>query len=79
MDSYVPEEEIGLLHSYKFDEDIAEEYMNGERSQLPEGYASLPSTDDNENRPFLLVTHNRVRGKSDVEMYNSYQGKPGIC
>ncbi len=76
MDSYVPEEEIGLLHSYKFDEDIAEEYMNGERSQLPEGYASLPSTDDSENRPFLLVTHNRVRGKSDVEMYNSYQGKP---
>lgn len=75
MESLVPEEEIGLIHSYRYDEKIAEEYLKG-KAQLPEGFASLPATDDNENRPFLLVTHNRVRGKSDVEMYNTYQGKP---
>ena len=38
--------------------------------------ASLPATEDNENRIIMLVTHNRVRGNEDIRRYNSYHGEP---
>lgn len=54
MEAGVPEEKIGLLHSY------------GKHG------ASLPSTEDNDTRPYLLCTHARVMGKGGVEEFNQY-------
>ncbi len=62
----VPEDMIGLLHSYRCDP-----------ARIGEpGFASLPFTDHNDQRQFLLCTHERVRGKGGLEKYNLYQGKP---
>jgi len=71
----VQEKLIGLIHSYQYDSKVAEEFLN-DRSQLPDGYASMPATEDNDERPFLLVTHARVRGKGDTEVFNTFRGKP---
>jgi hypothetical protein len=63
----VPPESIGLVHSYKYDHALA--------ANPPEGYATEPSTDDNDNRPIMLVTHSRIkRGK--LGQFNQYQGRP---
>lgn len=61
----VPEEMIGLLHSYQYDPDM--------KGNIKEGYASLPSTGDDE-RQIMLVTHNRVRG-SDIDESFHYYGE----
>ncbi len=63
----VPEHLIGLKHSYKHDKAKAE----AERS----GYAALPATDDNDQRPILLVTHNRVRGSNGDVAIDEYRGQ----
>ena len=61
-----PGEKMGLLHSYRYDPArIAEQ-----------GFASLPATEHNDQRQFLLCTHERIRGKAGLEQYNLYQGKP---
>jgi len=52
QDAGIPEEKIGLLHSKPF---------NREKAQFDSDYASLPSTDHNERRPYLLVTQQRIR------------------
>ena len=65
IDAGVPAEKIGLLHTYKHDPVKA-----GEK-----GFASLPSTDENDTRPYLLCTHNRVMGKGGVEQFNQFNGK----
>jgi hypothetical protein len=70
----VPDEHIGLFHSYRYDQETAEAYLNGE-DELPPGYASMPSTDKHQEKQILLVTHNRVRGKSEVDQFNLFQGK----
>lgn len=64
----MPEASIGLLHSYRYHASATLESM------IPEGCASEPST-EGDDRPIMLVTHNRVRGGS-LEQYNLYQGKP---
>jgi hypothetical protein len=64
----VPEDKIGLLHSYKFD---PQGVMDGKKE-----CASLPSTTDHDQKPILLATHNRVKGKGGTGIYNLYQGKP---
>lgn len=62
----VPEDSIGLYHTYRYD-----------KSRIGEsGFASLPSTDDHSSKQILLVTHNRVRGKCGPEKYNTFQGNP---
>lgn len=61
----VPEEKIGLLHSYQYNPDMSK--------GIKEGYASLPST-AKEERQFMLVTHNRVRG-SDIDENFHYYGE----
>ncbi len=60
LEAKVPEEMIGIRHSYAVGQ-------NG---------AKFPATADNENRQILLVTHARVRGKSNRSEYDSYRGKP---
>ena len=52
QDAGISEEKIGLLHSKPF---------NKEKAQFDSDYASLPSTDHNERRPYLLVTQQRIR------------------
>lgn len=65
IDNGVPEEKIGLLHSYKYDT-----RMIGES-----GYASEPSTSDKYDRQIMLVTHARIKGPGNIERFNQYQGK----
>jgi len=38
--------------------------------------ASLPATEDNDSRPFLLCTHNRIKGNGPVARFNTYRGQP---
>lgn len=68
----IPEEKIGLLHSYWY---APKKLKAGE--MIPAGYASEPATDANDSRPFMLVTHNRIRqGDRGLELFNTYRGKP---
>lgn len=62
VENGVPEERIGLAHSYKHSSDGASGH----------GYASLPSTPDNRERQFLLLTHNRIRGPKELEELSYY-------
>ncbi len=64
----VPEARIGLIHSYSYDPSIP-------RDALPEGYASEPSTSDNDDRQIMLVTHNRIKG-GKLDRFNWYRGEP---
>ena len=70
----VPDDFIGLLHSYQYNEDRAREYLeNCER--LPEGYASLPCTENHQQKQVLLATHNRVRGDAGPDQYSIYKDR----
>ena len=66
----VPEKLIGLIHSYKYAPDLKEGDV------IPDGTASLPSTGDNDDRPFMLVTHARVRHGASLKTFNTYNGRP---
>jgi hypothetical protein len=70
MQQGLPEEKIGLWHSYKFDPAMAEEARLG---RVP-GFASLPATKDHDNAQFLLVTHSRIRGGGSVTPRLKYRG-----
>lgn len=72
----VPDEITGLWHSYEYDEEKAIRYMERGRQGLEQGYATLPSTENHTAKQFLLVTHNRLRGKGSVKQYGTYKGKP---
>lgn len=69
----VPLEKIGLLHGYTYDPLKVSKLRPTEP-----GHASEPRTSDvdNERSPFLLVTHNRVRGLGDVRRFPQYRGVP---
>jgi len=71
----VPEERIGLWHSYPHDPIKTKEYLKGDRPDL-KGFASLPSTTDHRSKQILLVTHSRLRGKGSIDEYNTHEGKP---
>ena len=62
----IPEEKLGLRHSYTHDPS---------RAGTP-GYASEPATDANEDRPILLITHNLVKAKGGIDRFNLYKGQP---
>lgn len=64
----VPEERIGLIHSYRHDPTLP-------LKELPEGFASLPATDENDERQIMLVTHNRIKG-GKLDRFNWYRGQP---
>src|SRR5262249_15896326 len=75
----VPEAKIGLLHDKDFDPAIAAEFeATGDYEKLGHRYASMPATQDHDQRQFLLVSHNRVRGvKQDSDKLttiNTYRG-----
>jgi hypothetical protein len=61
----VPEDWIGLYHSYDYHPDKIGE----------DGYASEPDTGDYQNKRMLLCTHNRIRGKTEETEYYSYKGQ----
>lgn len=71
----VPSERIGLVHSYKYDRAAARAFLEDGR-ELPPNYASAESTEDHESRPFLLCTHQRIRGTRGIEPFNVYKGSP---
>lgn len=68
----VPEEKVGLIHSYAFDPSK----LDVKGKPLEEGFASMPSTPLDEQRQFQLVTHSRVKGKTNISKYNAYMDKP---
>jgi len=76
LETGVPDQKIGLVHSYKFDPDMANAFKKGKREELAPGYASEPTTEDFETRPFLLLTHQRIKGKNGISHFNVYKGKP---
>lgn len=64
----VPVDQIGLLHSAKFD---TARVVDG---QPDDGYASAPSDGDAAaDRQILLITHQRVKG-GDLRRFNTYRG-----
>ncbi|MCS6319982.1 MAG: hypothetical protein H8K05_19875 [Nitrospira sp.] len=65
----VPAERIGLLHSYRWNPNSS----NG--PMVDDGYASEPSTEANDERPIMLITHSRIRG-GNLTRFNAYRGKP---
>ena len=71
MDNGVPDEDIGLLHSYTFDPDLI---VPGQ--PLPARHASLPATTDNETKRILLVTHQRVQSAGSPSGFNNYKDEP---
>ncbi len=71
----VPENSIGLWHSYPYDPDRAEKCLRSGRQDLEKGCASLPSTQDHQSKQILLVTHNRLKGHGSSTTYNTYNGK----
>jgi hypothetical protein len=65
----VPDEKIGLLHSYP--------YEAGKEKE--DGFASLPCTRENEDKPIMLVTHQRIKGsqtRNNLQQFANYQGAP---
>ena len=76
----VPAEKIGLLHSKDYDEARAAEFMRtGDYSVLGDKFASEPKTDTPDQRQFLLVSHQRIRGATDDAgreiIVTSYKGR----
>ncbi len=71
----VPEERIGLLHSYKYSREKAKAYLDG-LADIPAGYASEPSDEEAQDRQILLITHSRVKMSGELEKYAYYKGKP---
>jgi hypothetical protein len=66
----IPADKIGLLHTYRHDSSAPKDAR-----VLPSGYASEPSTDDNDSRPIMLITHQMLRGsKRSLDEFMSYQG-----
>lgn len=57
----VPDDFIGLFHSYQYDQKFAEDFMN-KKSELPQGFASMPSSKNPRSERVLLMTHQRVKG-----------------
>ncbi len=65
----VPAEKIGLLHTYRHDSSAPKDAR-----VLPNGYASEPSTDNNDSRPIMLITHQMLRGSNrSLDKFMSYE------
>lgn len=73
----VSSEKIAIVHSYKYDTEIAKAYRNGEQ-ELPPQYASLPSSEASTigDTQFLLLTHQRVKGRYGIKKFNIYHSQP---
>lgn len=69
IEAGVPEDRIGLIHSYACD------HIKVEAGE--EGYASEPSTGD-DDRQIMLITHSRVRSQNDKNIirFSQFRGQP---
>lgn len=67
----VPEDKIGLWHSYAYSPEKAEE---ARLSRAP-NHASEPATTNHDGKQILLLTHSRIRGASGLDQLNRYRGK----
>ena len=65
----VPAERIGLLHSKQYNASKPDEWRDND------DYASLPSTDDNHRRPYMLVTQQRVKSADTLDEYFWFNGE----
>ena len=65
---------IGLIHSYSYDSEIAEAYLCN-HSELKPSHASEPPTDEPGNKPYLLCTHNLVKGCGGTDRFNLFKEK----
>lgn len=71
----VPEELIGLRHSYSWDADMAEAFIKNKVPLTP-NYASEPATKDNEDRPILLTAHAMIKNSRDgLDSFYRYHGR----
>jgi hypothetical protein len=76
----VPAEMIGLVHSKAYCPKKAQAFLEtGDYSILGDKFASEPVTEDNDQRPFLFVTHQRIRAATDDSsketLITDYKGK----
>jgi hypothetical protein len=67
----IPESKIGLLHTYTYD---PSKVHPEDPDRMLDGYASEPTTERNDERPVLLVTHQRLK-QGDLQDYGTYRGK----
>ena len=72
IEAGVPEGQIGLIHSKRYDPDKVKAILNGDGPTNAD-FASEPS--EGLDRQIMLVTHERVRGCS-MGTFNLYRGKP---
>lgn len=66
VDLQMLEASIGLLHSYRYDEQVTADAAQAHR-EVPDGYATEPSTGSIEDamaRPYVLATHALMTGKA---------------
>jgi hypothetical protein len=76
----VPREKIGLIHAKDYCPLKAETFrQTGDYSVLGDKFASEPVTMDNENCPFLFVSHQRVRAAASnskrESMFMDFKGR----
>lgn len=79
LEAGVPAHKIGLIHSYKYDplaRVVDGEVLNPDGS-VKLGYAAKPSNakEDSSQFQFLLVSHNKIRGKREIVKHTQYKGK----
>lgn len=70
----VAPERVGLRHEYKYDAEVARQFLAGERDELPEGYASEP--DEGHERQVLLITHARIMLTRNPDTYRLFRRTP---
>jgi len=71
----IPKHKIGLIHSYQYRPEMAKSFLNGD-GELRPNFASEPSTNENDDKPFLLCTHNLVKGRGGIDRFNLYKDQP---
>lgn len=63
-------DQLGLLHSYRFDPAIAEDHLQRFKP-LPDGYATEPADSDITGKQFALITHAKVQqGLAGLEAFS---------
>ena len=80
INSGVPAESIGLVHSYTYDPlaKVVDGVVLNSDGSIKEGYAAMPSnaTQNSSEFQFLLCTHSRLQGKDEINTFTHYKGKP---
>jgi hypothetical protein len=65
----VPAEKVGLLHAKQYNAGRPDEW------RAYDEYASLPATDANHTRPYMLVTQQRVKSADTLDEYFFFNGE----